>query len=121
MRLRRIDQVRRAPDGRGVSVSESDIARVLELFEGLGGLSHRKMMGGLSIYRDGQIFAILSRAGEVYLKACGDFAAEMEAAGGRRFRMADGRSMHYWTLPEDALDDPEQACDWARRALTALS
>ena len=104
-----------------MSVSDGDIARVLELFEGLGGLGHRRMMGGLSIYRDGQIFAILSRAGDVYLKARGDFAAEMEAAGGRKFRMADGRSMHYWTLPEEALDDPELACDWARRALAALS
>ena len=28
--------------------------------------------------------------------------------------------MGYWTLPEAALDDPEAACDWARRALDAL-
>ena len=104
-----------------MSVSQAGIARVLELFEGLGGLSHRKMMGGLSVYHDGQIFAILSSAGEVYLKARDDFGAEMQAAGARKFRMAGGRSMHYRTLPESALDDPDLACDWARRALAALS
>ena len=104
-----------------MSVSDSEIARVLELFEGLGDLSQRKMMGGLSIYHQGQIFAILSRAGEVYLKARDGFAEELEAAGARKFCTEDGRSMHYWTLPEAALDDSELACDWARRALAALS
>lgn len=103
-----------------MSVSESDIAFVRELFAGLGGLSHRKMMGGLSLYSEGQIFAILSSSGRVYLKASGAFAEEMAAAGAVKFEMEDGRGMNYWTLPEDALDDPDLACDWARRALAAL-
>ena len=29
-------------------------------------------------------------------------------------------SMPYWTLPDAALDDPDMACDWARRALAHL-
>ena len=103
-----------------MSVSDSDIAFVHELFDGLGALSHRKMMGGLSIYCDGQIFAILSSAGRLYLKASGDFAADLAAAGAVKFEMEDGRGMNYWTLPEAALDDPDAACDWARRALAAL-
>jgi len=28
-------------------------------------------------------------------------------------------SMGYWTLPDGALDDPEEACHWARKALTS--
>ncbi|MCB1339071.1 MAG: TfoX/Sxy family protein [Maritimibacter sp.] len=103
-----------------MSVSESDIAFVRELFAGLGGLSHRKMMGGLSLYSEGQIFAILSSSGRVYLKASGTFAEEMAAAGAVKFEMEDGRGMNYWTLPDDALDDPDLARDWARRALAAL-
>lgn len=103
-----------------MSVSEAEIAFVMELFADLGGLTNRKMMGGLSIYRNGQIFAILGSQGVVYLKAKGDFAAEMQAAGSRIFAMEDGRSMGYWTLPEAALDDPEIACDWARLALSHL-
>ena len=42
-----------------MSVSDADIAFALELFEGLGRLSQRKMMGGLCLYRDGVIFALL--------------------------------------------------------------
>ena len=103
-----------------MSVSDADIAGVLELFDGLGDLSHRKMMGGLSIYHAGQIFAILSSQGEIYLKASGEFSDRLAAEGSRRFEMDDGRGMNYWTLPEAALDDPDAACDWARDALAAL-
>jgi DNA transformation protein len=103
-----------------VSVTDADIAFVHELFEGLGGITHRKMMGGLSIYRDGQIFAILSSSGQIYLKASGGFAEALAAEGSVKFEMEDGRGMNYWTLPEPALDDPALACDWAERALAAL-
>ncbi len=103
-----------------VSLSDADIAHALELLSGLGALSHRKMMGGLSIYHDGTIFAMMDRSGRVFLKARDDFAAEMKAAGAVQFGADHGRRMPYWTMPEPALDDPELACDWARRALAAL-
>lgn len=107
-----------------MSVSDADIAFALDLFAPLGGLSHRKMMGGLSIYCQGQIFAILGSDAQVYLKAKGAFADAMADAGARQFSMVskDGKtsSMGYWTLPDAALDDSEAACDWARRALDNL-
>ena len=103
-----------------MSVSDSDIAFAHELFAGLGAISHRKMMGGLTLYAGGRIFAILSSSGRLYLKAAGAFAEAMAAAGAVRFEMADGRGMNYWTLPDAALDDPDLACDWARRALAAI-
>lgn len=104
-----------------MSVTEADIAFALELFDGLGPLTTRRMMGGLCLYSDGQIFAILSSQAVLYLKADGAFAAKLAAAGARKFAMEGGRSMGYWTLPEAALDDPEVACDWARQALANLA
>ncbi len=103
-----------------MSVSDAQIAFAKDLFADLGTITGRKMMGGLTIYADGQIFAILGGDGTLYLKAKDVFAAEMDAAGSRIFAMDDGRSMGYWTLPEAALDDPELACEWARRALSNL-
>lgn len=102
-----------------MAVTDSDIAFVKELFSGLGSLTHRKMMGGATFYCDGQVFAILSSGGEVFLKAKGAFADEMADAGSHIFGM-DGKTMGYWTLPEDALDDPALATAWGRRALDAL-
>lgn len=103
-----------------MSVSDDEIARVHEVFQDIPGLTHRKMMGGASFYCEGQIFAILSADAEIYLKAKDAFAEALAAEGATKFTMEDGRSMHYWTLPDAALDDPELAADWARRALAAL-
>lgn len=103
-----------------MSISESDIAFAEELFAGLGHITHRKMMGGLAIYRDGLIFAILDSEGTAYLKAKGTFAARLAAEGSRQFGAGSGKVMGYWTLPEAALDDPDTACAWARQALANI-
>ena len=102
-----------------MSVSPSDIAFIEELFHHLGAITHRRMMGGLSIYFDTQIFAILSGDGTVFLKATGDFAQKMANQGSRQFGEG-GKTMGYWTLPDAALDDPDTASDWARQALSHL-
>ncbi len=103
-----------------MAVSDADIAFFKELFHGLGPLTHRNMMGGATFYCDGQVFAILSSKGEVYLKAKGAFAKALDAEGSHIFGM-DGKTMGYWTLPDAALDDPDLARDWAQRALDALA
>lgn len=108
-----------------MSVSEADIAFALELFDGLGPLTSRKMMGGLSVYRDGIIFAILNNDGSIWLKGADRFADRIAAEGWERwtYRRENGKltSMPYWRLPDAALDDPALACDLARDALSHLS
>ena len=107
-----------------MSVSQADIAFALELFEGLGPLTSRKMMGGLCLYRDGTIFAILQSDGSLWLKGAGAFAERASAEGWQRWTYARHGSgetaMPYWRLPDAALDDPGLACDLARAALAAL-
>ncbi|MGR3492654.1 MAG: TfoX/Sxy family protein [Shimia sp.] len=104
-------------------LTDADITHTYELFSALPNLRHRKMMGGLSIYSDDQIFAILSSDGRYFLKAEGTLADELAALGSEKFAMErkDGRvgTMGYWTLPDDALDDPELASAWGRKALDA--
>jgi DNA transformation protein len=106
-----------------VAVTAATRAFALELFEGLGGVTARAMMGGLALYRDGRIFAIVSGEERVYLKAAAPLGEALAAEGAEQFAYArkDGAvaRMGYWSLPEAALDEPEAACDWARRALAA--
>jgi len=108
-----------------MSVSQADIGFALELFDGLGRLSSRKMMGGLCLYRDGVIFALLHADGSIWLKGAGSFAERMTAEGWQRWVYSrDGRkpvAMPYWRLPHGALDDPDEACNLAREALRELS
>ncbi|MEL6609289.1 MAG: TfoX/Sxy family protein [Pseudomonadota bacterium] len=105
-----------------MGVSDEDIAFVYDLYSALPDLSHRKMMGGLSIYSQGTIFAILSSEGQHYIKATGQLAEDLAAEGSVIFEMTrkDGKvaSMGYWTLPDSAIEDPDEACAWARRSLT---
>ncbi len=107
-----------------MSLSQADADFAKELFAGLGPLTTCKMMGGLCLYHDGTIFAIVHGDGSIFLKGGNGFGDELEAAGARRWTYSreDGReaAMPYWSLPDDALDDPDLACDWARRALAHL-
>ncbi len=106
-----------------MAVTPGDIAFVTDLFAGLAPITTRKMMGGLSIYSNGNIFAILDSRGGIYLKAKDDFAKRLEAAGSAKFiyDTKDGKTatMHYWSLPEPALDDPALASDWGQAAINA--
>ena len=103
-----------------MAITDAEIEFVYEIFEGISPLTHHKMMGGASFYCDGQIFAILSSEGDIFLKAKGQFAQALKAEGSRIFEM-NGRSMGYWTLPDAALDDPQLAFDWGTRALQELT
>ena len=99
-----------------MSVSDADIAFALELFEEVPRLSSRKMFGGLGLYSDGVIFGLISSDGTIYLKAIELFAEELRSLGSKQFR-----NMPYWSLPEQALDDPSLACDLALRAIKSLN
>jgi len=108
-----------------MSVGQGEIDHAVELFAGLGGIATRQMMGGVCLYHDGTIFAILMSDGALFLKGAGAFATALEAEGCVRwtYRRAGAdkpTAMPYWSMPEDALEDPDLACDWARRALEHL-
>ena len=104
-----------------MSISDADIAFVKDLFSGVGRVTTRKMFGGLAVYADGVIFALVISTGALMIKAKGALASDLAAQGSQQF-IHDGKddkrvAMPYWTLPDAAMDEPELACDWARRSL----
>lgn len=107
-----------------MAVSDAQIAFVHDLFAGVGPITTRKMFGGLGIYAEGRIFALLMGDGTLKLKGMGDMPAAYAADGWLHWTYTRdsgvSASMPYWTMPEALLDDPDAACDWARRALAAL-
>lgn len=93
---------------------------VLEHLGGLGVLRIGRMFGAAGLYADDLMFAILDD-GVIWLKADAELAALLEVDGARQFTYPtkDGQTMTmgYWSMPESALDDPDEAVVWSRRAL----
>ena len=95
-----------------------------ELFEALSRVQARRMFGGAGLFRDGVMFGLADDE-VIYLKVDEAVKAEMRAAGSRAWiymerkgpKAGVAQETSYWSLPEDALDDPEAACGWGARAL----
>ncbi len=105
-----------------MAVSEPFKTYICELLSGLGEVTTRHMFGGAGIYCDGVMFALI--ADEVlYLKVDEALKADLLVFGCGPFMVdfgkGDGpRPMNgYWSMPPNALDDPDEACQWGHRAL----
>ncbi|AYG59269.1 TfoX/Sxy family protein [Rhizobium jaguaris] len=99
-----------------------DNIEIEEMFQALGPVTIRRMFGGKGVYHMGRIVAV-EVSGEILLKADDVSAPEFEAAGARRWAY-EGRkdkpvSMPYWSIPDDAFDDPDIMARWARLAYEA--
>ncbi|MDO6963165.1 TfoX/Sxy family protein [Rhizobium alvei] len=97
-----------------------DNETIEELFQSVGKVAIRRMFGGKGIYCDGVIIALVV-SGDLMLKGDAQSGPLYEEAGGRRwtYRRANSdktASMPYWTIPEAAFDDPDEAARWARIA-----
>jgi len=92
-----------------------------DLFAGVSRVSIRRLFGGIGIYSEGRVFA-LGAFDEIWIKADDETQALFEKAGSRRFTYR-GRTrpvqLPYWSLPDAALDDPDEALKWARLGLAA--
>jgi DNA transformation protein and related proteins len=98
-----------------------DNADISDMFAVLGEVTIKKMFGGKSVYFNGIITAI-ETDGEIFLKADALSAPRFEAAGARQWTY-DGKGkvvkMPYWTVPDAALDDPDELKNWIKLAYEA--
>lgn len=107
-----------------MALSEEDRAYVQDLFSGLGDIAARRMFGGLGIYHDGRIFALMRSDGTILIKGQGAFIQYLKMMGCEqwRHRRKDGQdvAMPYWVVPDTARDDPYEAVALAQEALRHL-
>lgn len=104
-----------------MAVSDDFIAHVQELLAGLGSLRVKRMFGSAGLYAHDLFFAVIDSE-TLYLKVDDRTAADFEAAGSKPavLNTKDGpMTLRFWSLPDEAADDPEAAERWARLALDA--
>ncbi|KTT75551.1 TfoX/Sxy family protein [Sphingomonas endophytica] len=96
---------------------------IAEALAAEGVVTHRRMMGGATLYLDGTVFAIVGGDGGLWFKGDAESDATWDAAGCARFthERGDGTiaSMNYRRAPEDCYDDAEAAREWALLGVAA--
>jgi DNA transformation protein len=99
-----------------------DNAEIEEMFSSLGPVTIRRMFGGKGIYHSGHILA-LEVSDEILLKADAVSAPKFEAAGAEQWtyqnKTRKAVKMPYWSIPEDAFDNPDIMAKWVRLAYEA--
>lgn len=97
---------------------------VKELFLGLGPVQIKRMFGGAGGYVDGVMFLLLVDDA-VHLKVDEALKTALREEGSGPFewtpknglRAGEMVDLGYWRLPDSALDDPDEAVRWGRKAL----
>ena len=99
-----------------------DNSDIEDMFQSLGPVTIKRMFGGKGIYHMGRILAV-EVDDEILLKADDVSAAEFEAAGARRWayegKKGKAINMPYWSIPDDAFDDPDVMAHWVGLAYAA--
>jgi DNA transformation protein len=91
---------------------------LVDLFDPIDGVSFRRMFGGLGIFREGLMFALVAQD-ILYFKTDDKTRAgfEVEECGPFVYQAKDGpRSTSYWRAPERLFDEPEEFRGWAMTA-----
>jgi DNA transformation protein and related proteins len=107
-----------------MSESAADLAFACDLLSGVGRVEARRMFGGAGLYADGVMFGLIDD-GRIHLKVDEALKRDLVEAGAVPWIYTERKGpkagvpqeTSYWSLPECALDDPEEASDWGRRAL----
>ena len=97
---------------------------VKELFASMGRVEIKRMFGGAGGYSDGLMFLLLTDD-TIHIKTDDALKAELREEGSGPFvwepqngpRKGEKIDLGYWRLPDAALDDPDLAAEWGRKAL----
>ena len=95
---------------------------VRELLDGLGEIRIRPMFGAAGVYQNDLMFGIIDDD-VFYLRTDAETQDAFVEAGARQFtypsKDAQITGTSYWSLPDEAADDPSAAVHWARLGLEA--
>ncbi len=91
-----------------------------DLFGALGPVETRRMFGGAGVYLGDAMIALVIDD-TLYMKADAELARAYAEAGSAPFSYDTRKGVRtipgLMRLPDSALDDPDEALDWAQRSL----
>ena len=94
------------------------VDHLAELFEPVGGVTIKRMFGGLGVFKGGLMFALV--ADDVLYFKADEMTSQRSAAEGFGQWVYEGRGrkvpMPYWRAPDRLYDEPDDFAEWARIA-----
>jgi DNA transformation protein len=102
-----------------MTVSADYLAYVLDQLAQLGGVSSRRMFGGVGLYSDELFFGLIADD-TLYLRVDDANREDFTARRMAPFRPYPDRpqlSMSYYEAPAEVLEDARQLAEWARRSV----
>ena len=102
-----------------MAVSSEYMQYVLEQLAGLGGVTARRMFGGIGLYQDQRFFGIIT-SDTLYFKVTDANRGDYQARGMQAFRPYPDKphlSLSYFEVPADTLEDSEECVVWARKSV----
>lgn len=94
-------------------VEQDYMDHVMEMLEPLGEVTQRSMFGGFGIFQGGVMFALVASDMGLCLKVDDANRADFEDAGCAQFK-----TMPYFEVPADVMEDGEQLREWAGKSVT---
>lgn len=97
------------------------MAHLRDLAADFGALSARRMFGAHGVYHDGLMIGLIEDE-VLYLKVDESTRARFDAAGGAAFvytRQRKPVELSYWSVPESAMDSPQEMRPWLALAFEA--
>ena len=101
-----------------MSVSQEYRDYVTEQLNSVGYVTAKKMFGGVGLYADGIFFALIADD-TLYQKVDDTNRQDYESAGMDAFRPYSDktRTMRYYEVPVEVLEDKELLTDWANKSI----
>ena len=102
-----------------MAVSDDFRVFILEQLATAGRVTPRAMFGGVGLYLDGLFFALIDDD-TLYFKSDDTTRARYEQAGSKPFCPfpdQPDKSMAYWQVPAEVLEDADELAAWAREAM----
>ncbi len=100
-----------------MAVSPGFKSFVIEQLSHVSPVTAKNMFGGVGIYTDTYFFALIS-SDRLFFKVDDSTRPDFEAAGMAQFNpYGDGRTMRYYEVPVDVLEDIDLLKAWGQKAI----
>lgn len=105
-----------------MAVSPEVLDHALDLFRGLGPIRVGRMFSGMGLYvEDDVMFCMITSGGTIYMKSDDATGPKFVTAGSEPFTYSratgDRQVKSLMSLPDSAVDDPDEAVEWARLSI----